>query len=155
VPRLPRLSIGQLMALIAVLAVDCVYLRSVLRTRNPEGLLTLTQSLTLGMVVALRGRGRLRRFSIGVVVAAVATLAGLIVTALLLPNGERLFIAYMNWALSHAPALLVRSVGTAVFPYVFMELALSGPILCVALCGGVLWLRLGGRRRLNPAMNPT
>src|SRR4051812_29522632 len=106
------------MALIAVLALDCVYLRAVLRTRNPEGLSTLTQALTLGMFVALRGRGRLRRFSIGFVAAGVAAIAGLIVTAFLLPNGDLLLLGYVDWATSRLSAFVSHLRNSGAFMYV-------------------------------------
>src|SRR4051794_2588921 len=78
VPRRPRLSIARVMALVAVTALDCVVLRGFFRTRNPEGLLTLTQSLTLALVGVVLARNSLRRFSAGFVVSGFATAAGLI-----------------------------------------------------------------------------
>jgi hypothetical protein len=158
------------MAVVMVVGLDCGLARFFVSTGDGlGGLFALGLAISAGLIVALLTCGRPRRFAVGFLVTTSLAAVALVAAAVALPEfvGE-VFIAYLNRVLRWLPPSvftvesmtasvpgLVESTRLSLLGMLFIEVAVSLPLLTLALVGGLLALAVQRRELSNPATSPT
>jgi hypothetical protein len=145
-----RLSVGQTMAAIAVLALDLALLRFALAYRGPDlaamyGPIGLTSQV--GFVLATRGTAARRRFWLGFIVGGIGALVGSAWLELARPEPVvDLWVAYLarlDSLFGRLPRLGVSNPGHGLLHFAVVAAFFYPAQLLLASVGGILGLALG------------
>jgi hypothetical protein len=137
----PRISIAGMMAVVAVVALDCF----VLAMTDGRGVLLVGLSLTIGFVCWWCGRGKARRFWLGFEVAGLAAVLAYIG---FIQISDELILQWPTYLFNHAPYVsgLWASLAAGksqIAGLVFFEVSYGLPMLLIACLGGVLTTLFG------------
>lgn len=159
----PRVSIARMLALIAIIGLDCALIRLYLSSdQGLQGLLAYGLAVSLTLIGLLLGSGRFRRFCAGFTISAVLVAVAFVIACALSDAVSEAYVRYYeNPALQVLPQWLSdeRTMppdpltgGVYVEPgprfFLAVEAIMALPLLAPALVGGLLTLAI--RRRANP-----